>query len=73
MTYSDATVVTETTPRSYEVESANGAYRCNHWHLIVLPCITPTSDESSSESELMQRVAETSNVCTSNNDHPTLY
>lgn len=72
---SDATVVTEAAPRSYEVLTLDGTYRRNRRHLVVLPhtsCTTLSSDEGSAESESMPRLTEGSDTCESNDEQPVL-
>ena len=72
---SDATVVTEAAPRSYEVQTPDGTYRRNRRHLVVLPhtsSTTPSSDEGSAESKSMPRLTEGSDTCESNDEQPVL-
>lgn len=72
---SDATVVTEAAPRSYEVQTPDGTYRRNRRHLVVLPhtsSTTPSFDEGSAESESMPRLTEESDACESNDEQPVL-
>jgi len=72
---SDATVVTEAAPRSYEVQTPDGTYRHNRRHLVVLPhtsSTTPSSDEGTAESKSMPRLTEGSDTCESNDEHPVL-